>query len=278
MDLKMQESLFETIPNYYKPPLPFMGNKTRILKTIKACLEKVEITKDTIFLDVFGGSGLIAHNLKMWYPNNRVIWNDFDNYQERLNKISITQEILEKINALKIQSKEKITPQESKAIKEILESYPAKDLDCITISAWLAFSGNYATTKEQLLRLNFYNKPPKALNDSKGYLQGVERVSMDFKDLLDKYKGDSILPILDPPYLQTQKGNYRMHFMVKDFLHLMDRIKDFKICLLFSSTKSENQEILEYFNIPYQAYEQNFNLRTDNKDLLLFIQQNDLLL
>lgn len=269
----MQESLFKTIPNYYKPPLPFMGNKTKMLKPLKACLETLTIPRDTIFLDVFGGSGLVAHNLKMWYPNNRVIWNDFDNFQERLRLYPITQEILERIIALKIQSKEKLTPQESKNVKEILESYPEQDLDCITISAWLLFSGKYAMTKEALLRSTYYNRITKSLSKSVGYLQGVERVQMDFKDLLKKYKEDYILPILDPPYLQTQKGNYRAHFMVKDFLHLMDRVKDFKICLLFSSTKSENQEFLDYFNISYQIYEKNFSLKTDNKDLLLFIQQ-----
>ncbi len=185
----MQESLFETqqIPNFSKPPLPFMGNKTRMLKPLKACLETLTISKDTIFLDVFGGSGLIAYNLKMQYPNNRVIWNDFDNFQERLRSYPITQEILERIIALKIQSKEKLTPQESKNVKEILESYPEKDLDCITISAWLLFSGKYAITKEALLRSTFYNRITKSLSKSVGYLQGVERVQMDFNFTIKEF-------------------------------------------------------------------------------------------
>lgn len=269
----MQQSLFETIPNYYKPPLPFMGNKTRMLKTIKTCLETLNIPDDTIFLDVFGGSGLVAHNIKQWYPNNRVIWNDFDNYKGRLDLMPITQEILGKIQALKITDKEKINTQDTKAIKKILEYYPEKVLDCTTLSTWLIFGGNYLKTKEKLLQGNYYNRIITTKLEKEGYLQGVERESMDFKELLEKYKGDNVLPILDPPYLQTQKGNYRAHFMLKDFFDLFKKIQDYKNCFLFGSTKSENQEFLDYFKIPYQIYQKDFSLKADNKDLLFFIQQ-----
>lgn len=273
----MQGNLFETntIPNFTKPPLPFMGNKTKMLKTIKACLDTLNIPDDTIFLDVFGGSGLIAHNLKAWYPNARVIWNDFDNYKERLELMPITQEILEKINALNIQNqnKKRMRPQDSNAIKEILESYLEKDLDCITISSWLLFSGNYATTKEKLLQSTYYNGIPKTLSTTKGYLQGVERVSMDFREVLAKYKGVNVLPILDPPYLNTQKGNYKMHFTLKDFLNIFNILRNYPTSILFSSTKSENQEFLDYFKIPYQVCQKDFFLKADNKDLLFFIQQ-----
>lgn len=56
-----------------------------------------EIKQDTIFLDVFGGSGLLSHNLKRWYPHNEVVWNDFDNYQARLNNAPITQELKDEL-------------------------------------------------------------------------------------------------------------------------------------------------------------------------------------
>ena len=57
-----------------------MGNKKNMLKHIKQVLQDMQrdgyINDETIFLDVFGGSGLISHNIKQWYPKNRVIWND----------------------------------------------------------------------------------------------------------------------------------------------------------------------------------------------------------
>lgn len=82
---------------YNQPPLPFMGNKRNMLKHIKAVLETMQedgqIDSETIFIDCFGGSGLISHNIKQWYPSNRVIWNDYDNYQERLNHLDTTEQL-----------------------------------------------------------------------------------------------------------------------------------------------------------------------------------------
>lgn len=82
---------------YKQPPLPFMGNKRNMLKHIKAVLETMQedgqIDSETIFIDCFGGSGLVSHNIKQWYPSNRVVWNDYDNYQERLNHLDTTEQL-----------------------------------------------------------------------------------------------------------------------------------------------------------------------------------------
>ncbi|STO96240.1 DNA adenine methylase [Helicobacter canis] len=82
---------------YTKPPLPFMGNKKNMLKHIKQVLETMRadgvIDGESIFIDVFGGSGLVAHNIKQWYPRNQVLWNDYDNYQKRLDHIAQTESL-----------------------------------------------------------------------------------------------------------------------------------------------------------------------------------------
>ena len=49
-----------------------------MLKPLEGLFGNTYNSKRHDFLDVFGGSGLVAHNLKMWYPNNRDIWNDQD--------------------------------------------------------------------------------------------------------------------------------------------------------------------------------------------------------
>lgn len=50
---------------YTSPPLPFMGNKRNMLKHIKQVLETMRadgvIDGESIFIDVFGGSVLVAH-------------------------------------------------------------------------------------------------------------------------------------------------------------------------------------------------------------------------
>ena len=41
----------------------------------------------TVFVDLFGGSGLLSHITKYYHPESRVIYNDFDNYRHRINNI-----------------------------------------------------------------------------------------------------------------------------------------------------------------------------------------------
>lgn len=84
---------------YKQAPLPFMGQKKNFLGAFRRVLLNKKIKQDKVFLDVFGGSGLLSHNLKIWYPDNEVIWNDYDNYQARLDKILITQELKSELEA-----------------------------------------------------------------------------------------------------------------------------------------------------------------------------------
>lgn len=42
----------------------------------------------------------MSHTVKSVYPNAKVIWNDFDNYTERLANISKTNEILSDIRGI----------------------------------------------------------------------------------------------------------------------------------------------------------------------------------
>ena len=43
---------------------------------------------------LFGGSGLLAHVVKQVRPDATVIYNDFDNFSERLGNVDITNSIL----------------------------------------------------------------------------------------------------------------------------------------------------------------------------------------
>ena len=63
---------------FKQAPLPFIGQKRMFLKHFS------QILNDH---DVFGGSGLLSHTAKQLKPQARVIYNDFDNYSERLQHI-----------------------------------------------------------------------------------------------------------------------------------------------------------------------------------------------
>ncbi|MBS4276041.1 DNA adenine methylase [Campylobacter vulpis] len=77
------------LKEYKTSPLAFNGNKKNMLKLFKEALEdmKCYVNENTIFYDVFGGSGLLSHETKRNFPNNEVVWNDFDDFQSRLDML-----------------------------------------------------------------------------------------------------------------------------------------------------------------------------------------------
>lgn len=73
----------------------------------------------------------------------------------------------------------------------------------------------------------------------------MERVSLDFIDLLESYKHiKNKCLILDPPYLQTQVGNYKDHFSLGQFFSLIERVQ--RPYLFFGSDRSDIIEAFEY--------------------------------
>lgn len=77
-----------SVKEYSKPPLPFEGNKKLWRKNYKEILK--EYNDIEIFVDLFGGSGILSNWTKNTYKDAIVIYNDFDNYRERLNNIQTT--------------------------------------------------------------------------------------------------------------------------------------------------------------------------------------------
>lgn len=63
---------------FNQAPLPFQGQKRRFIKDFKEALK--EFPEDAIYVDLFGGSGLLSHAVKSVYPNAQVLWNDFDDW------------------------------------------------------------------------------------------------------------------------------------------------------------------------------------------------------
>ena len=131
-----------------------MGNKRNMLKHIKAVLETMredgQIDSETIFIDCFGGSGLISHNIKQWYPSNSVVWNDYDNYQERLNHIDTTEQLRQEMAKIINDTHthyDKLPTHTKEKILTLLQDKAQSGafIDYITISVYLLFSGCYAT-------------------------------------------------------------------------------------------------------------------------------------
>ena len=83
---------------YMSAPLPFVGQKRMFAKEFIKVLE--QFPEDTVFVDLFGGSGLLSHIAKCQKPGAKVVYNDFDNYRRRLVHIPQTNRLIADIREL----------------------------------------------------------------------------------------------------------------------------------------------------------------------------------
>lgn len=233
---------------YTKAPLPFLGQKRNWLKLINNLN-----FENAIVVDLFGGSGLLSHEIKRNNPSADVIWNDFDNYQARLDQIDITEALRIELKTLTREVAKAIRP-DHKLKSEMIKVIKASGCtDYVTLSSWLLFGGNYAKDMDDLFSRGWYCRVNQMPLDKTDYHQDVKRVSMDFRELTHQYEDkENVIFIADPPYIMTNQAGYIKgkngdHFRLRDAIALIRSLMG-KKALLFSSTKSETDDLLEIFN------------------------------
>ncbi len=86
------------IKRFSSSPLPFRGSKRYYVRRFREVLAQTQDI-DTV-VDLFGGSGLLSRVAKDTLPNCRVIYNDFDHYDERLANAANTNALLRSISPL----------------------------------------------------------------------------------------------------------------------------------------------------------------------------------
>jgi len=239
---------------FKQAPLPFIGQKRNFIKSF------CEVLNDNIhglgeewtIVDAFGGSGLLSHHAKQLKPHARVIYNDFDNYAQRLKHIDDTnrlrRQLAEVLKGIPLENKiDKKTHATHALIIETIKNFDGFiDIDCV--GAWLLFSGNQAENLNQIYTEPvLYNRLRKSdYPDAKDYLTGVEVVSKSFDELLSEYvNNEKTLFILDPPYLFSQQKGYHKSkaFGLVSFLKLIKLIRP--PFIIFSN---EYSQLLEYFD------------------------------
>lgn len=232
---------------YSRAPLPFRGKKRNQVKNMREILK--EFPDDALYLDVFGGSGLLSQLIKQEKPNARVIYNDFDNYTERLLHIDDTNNLLERIYPvlIKYEKNKKLSAEDKAKILNIINEFTGYK-DYLTLSSHLLFSGNYVANFNDLEKIQFYKSKTKKrpIYNADDYLKGVEVVKKCGFELLKEYKNKDCVLVLDPPYLQTKVEGYSQSFKLKDFLNLVSFIKEPYI--LFGSHRSDIMPFLEFAN------------------------------
>lgn len=195
---------------YSRAPLPFLGSKNHFVKQYRELL-KHATGIDTV-VDLFGGSGILSRIAKDVLPNARVVYNDFDNYCARLDMIPTTNAIIERLRSVVdgVKYKGRIPPKMEEECLRVIGEYEREGrIDFITLSSRLLFATHYALSYEELKRECFYNKLVKTQYDASGYLDGLEVVRNDFRDLIKSFgRSKNVLFIADPPYTQTMYGHY----------------------------------------------------------------------
>lgn len=240
--MELKKKVFTTAP------LPFMGQKRKFLKQFKPALKSY--SPNAVYVDLFGGSGLLSHTVKSIYPDAKVVYNDFDNYRERLLNIVKTNALIGDIRQyLTDVPKDKKVPEN---IKKMILARVAQEesqtgyVDYITLSSSILFSMKYVLSLEQLEKETFYNCVRQSAYDATGYLDGLEVVSKCYKELFKEYKDLlNVVFMVDPPYLSTEAGTYKSYWKLKDYLDVLQVLDGTKY-FYFTSNKSSIIELCEW--------------------------------
>jgi 16S rRNA G966 N2-methylase RsmD len=228
-------------------PLPFMGQKRKFLKQFKTALK--QYPDNAVYVDLFGGSGLLSHTVKSVYPDAKVIYNDFDNFRERLENIDKTNQLIEGLRAILSDY-----PKDSRIIGRTRDSviscvklaHEGGYVDYITLSSSILFSMKYVLSFEALEKETLYNCVRKSNYSGVGYLEGIEVVSKCYKELFGNHKDTvNVVFLVDPPYLSTDAGTYKSYWKLRDYLDVL-QVLDGTNYFYFTSNKSSIIELCEW--------------------------------
>lgn len=234
---------------YLSAPLPFQGQKRMFAKEFIKVLK--HYPDDAVFVDLFGGSGLLSHITKCQKPDATVVYNDFDNYRHRLENIPRTNALLDKIREVVASvPRQKVLPEKTKEAILFLIEQEEKErgyVDYITLSTSLLFSMKYATNLDGLRKETFYNTVRKCNYDlCLDFLNGLEVVSCDYRELFRRYKDvPNVVFLIDPPYLSTEVGTYTMNWGLSDYLDVLQTLVGTNY-IYFTSNKSSIIELCDW--------------------------------
>ena len=234
---------------YLSAPLPFMGQKRMFAKEFIKVL--AQFPDGTVFVDLFGGSGLLSHITKCVRPDAAVVYNDFDNYRQRLANIPVTNALLSDLRRIvaEVPRKKRITGEAREKVLARLEREEREHgyVDYITLSSSLLFSMNYVTDLEGMRKEDLWNTVRLTdYPEAKDYLEGLTVTSEDYKEVFKRYKDvPGVVFLVDPPYLSTEVGTYKMYWRLADYLDVLNVLKGHAF-VYFTSNKSSILELCDW--------------------------------
>ena len=175
----------------HKAPLPFLGQKRNWIRYLPELLQGnlfdkgFSDYKNGIFVDMFGGSGLLSHNIKQIFPNAEVIYNDFDNFTDYLTNESA--DILKSVGKLlepyfkKYKLQEKTNANDTKEIRKIYFFVKNKYKERLYLRA---------VHSSLWFRASINNPTPQIENRTNHYINSKELLNKNYKKEFSKYITD----------------------------------------------------------------------------------------
>lgn len=237
---------------YFQAPLPFQGQKRKWGVEFKDALK--QFGNCNVFVDLFGGSGLLSRMVKDERPDAIVYYNDFDDYHKRIANIPRTNALLADLRVIVRDcpnSKLIREPYRTAVLERIKTEEATGYVDYITLSSSLMFSMNYATSLAEMDSL--YNNMRQTDYDATGYLDGLEIVKQDYRELFNRWKHfPNVCFIIDPPYLSTNAGTYTGYWKLKDYLDVLHTLHHTNY-FYFTSDKSNIIELCDWLERNYKS-------------------------
>lgn len=86
----------------------------------------------------------------------------------------------------------------------------------------------YVLNLDNMRKETFYNTIHRTdYSDAKDYLEGLTIVSEDYKEVFKRYKDVlGVVFLVDPPYLSTEVGTYKMYWHLADYLNVLHVLKE----------------------------------------------------
>ena len=134
-----------------------------------------------------------------------------------------------------------------------------ENIDYITLSCYLMYSGYWARDRKNFVKNNFWKRFTKKFNgfnieECKNYLNNINVVHMDWKDLFNEYKNNNnVIFIVDPPYSETFTQSYDIGYRwdIRDDLKLIEILK--KPFILFNIKNAPLLNFIDFINNNYNA-------------------------
>lgn len=271
---------------FLSAPLPFVGQKRMFAKEFIKVL--AHYPEDTVFVDLFGGSGLLSHITKCQKPDATVVYNDFDNYRERLKNIPKTNALLAELREIvkDVPRNKSIRGEIREKVFECISRAEKKYgyIDFITLSSSILFSMKYKLSLDEMRKEVLYNSIRTTDYPlCQDYLDGLVITSCDYKELFRQYKDvPNVVFLVDPPYLNTEVGTYKMFWRMSDYLDVLTILVE-KEFVYFTSNKSSILDLCKWIGRnksignPFEdcqkvEFNVHMNYNATYKDIMLYKQ------